>query len=485
MPAEIVTETPLVLRIDLPEGERQPSRSGSESETPDGNSKDQGTRATDAAKQQNAEKTQRVYSLQFAAAQQIHEILSAIKQPATVVEVHTRTNQVVVQATEPQHRELAEVIKQLDLRPRAAGDLRGRPAIPDRRSQREVRRALRRMAWALLLRRLQGPEREVRPLRRLAKTFRDGKTRQREEQGIDRQGNPTNYVVNIVPVVRDDGEIPFVIEMSRDIAELKTLQRQKLEAERLAAVGQTVAGLAHGIKNLIMGLEGGMYVVNSGLRSGNEERLLKGWKMLEEDIGRISSFVKEFLEFAKGRQPRAETIQPNDVAEKVVASFRERAARSGVDLRLDLGKLGEAMMDEEGLHTCLTNLVLNAIDACVMSTKEPSHVLLSTRRTGRRVDLRKVPTTLRHGRRDQAEGLHQFFSTKRLREGNRTGFTTGKIVQEQAGRYLESTEGEGSLFRLEFPREEPSKPQRDGEARERQRRVASGSPGAGGKGEEE
>ncbi|NIP92194.1 MAG: hypothetical protein GWO24_01460, partial [Akkermansiaceae bacterium] len=72
-----------------------------------------------------------------------------------------------------------------------------------------------------------------------------------------------------------------------------------------------MAGLAHGIKNLIMGLEGGMYVVNSGLRSGNEERLLQGWKMLEEDIGRISSFVKEFLEFAKGRQPRVQMIQPN------------------------------------------------------------------------------------------------------------------------------------------------------------------------------
>jgi PAS domain S-box-containing protein len=128
-----------------------------------------------------------------------------------------------------------------------------------------------------------------------AKTFVDGKVREREEEGVDRRGRPTNYIVRIVPVVRDDGDIPYVFEMSSDITELKNLQRQKLEAERLAAVGQTVAGLAHGIKNLIMGLEGGMYVVNSGLRSNNEERLLQGWRMLEEDIGRISSFVKEFL----------------------------------------------------------------------------------------------------------------------------------------------------------------------------------------------
>ncbi len=170
-----------------------------------------------------------------------------------------------------------------------------------------------------------------------AKTFEDGKSREREEEGVDRHGRPHHYLVDIVPVVRDDGDIPYIIEMSTDITELKKLQREKIEAERLAAVGQTVAGLAHGIKNLIMGLEGGMYVVNSGLRNDNEERVLQGWRMLEEDITRISAFVKEFLEFAKGRQPRVQMIQPNDVARVVVDRYRERAARSGVELQLDLG----------------------------------------------------------------------------------------------------------------------------------------------------
>ncbi|MDB4433421.1 PAS domain-containing protein [bacterium] len=107
-----------------------------------------------------------------------------------------------------------------------------------------------------------------------AKTFADGKIREREEEGVDRRGRVTNYIVRIIPVVRENGDIPYVFEMSSDITEFKKLERQKVEAERLAAVGQTVAGLAHGIKNLIMGLEGGMYVVNSGLRGGNEERLL-------------------------------------------------------------------------------------------------------------------------------------------------------------------------------------------------------------------
>ena len=66
-----------------------------------------------------------------------------------------------------------------------------------------------------------------------AKTFEDGKTRAREEEGVDRHGRPTHYLVDIVPVVRDDGSIPYIIEMSTDITQVKQLEREKREAERL------------------------------------------------------------------------------------------------------------------------------------------------------------------------------------------------------------------------------------------------------------
>lgn len=88
-------------------------------------------------------------------------------------------------------------------------------------------------------------------------TFSDGQIRVREEMGVVRDGQQTYYVVQMVPLVRPDGEIPYIIEASTDITATKKLEQEKLVAERLAAVGQTVAGLAHGIKNVLMGLEGG------------------------------------------------------------------------------------------------------------------------------------------------------------------------------------------------------------------------------------
>jgi nitrogen-specific signal transduction histidine kinase len=83
----------------------------------------------------------------------------------------------------------------------------------------------------------------------------------------------------MLPLVRD-GAIPFVVEMSTDVTHRKLLEQEKLEAEHLAAVGQTVAGLAHGIKNVLMGLDGGMYIARSGIERGDTRRLLDGWQML-------------------------------------------------------------------------------------------------------------------------------------------------------------------------------------------------------------
>ncbi|MFH1610255.1 MAG: PAS domain-containing protein [Candidatus Bipolaricaulota bacterium] len=88
------------------------------------------------------------------------------------------------------------------------------------------------------------------------RSFEDGKTRIREEEGLGGEGEPIYYLVHMVPVRGPLGKIRFIVEMSTDITEVKKLEMEKREAERLAAVGETVAGIAHGIKNVLMGLEG-------------------------------------------------------------------------------------------------------------------------------------------------------------------------------------------------------------------------------------
>lgn len=289
-----------------------------------------------------------------------------------------------------------------------------------------------------------------------AETFEDARVRVREETGIVRDGLQTYYLVHMLPLIRPSREIPYVIEMSTDITQTKTLEKEKLEAERLAAVGQTVAGLAHGVKNLLMGLEGGIYVFKSGMQNADSERMLKGWGMLDENIARISTFVKEFLEFAKGRVPKVQLVSPNAVAQKVFELFEDKAALAGISLQKDFQPdLPYALMDEDGIHTCLVNLVSNALDACEISDRSDRKVVLSTgdengvlvfkvsdNGAGMDYDVKKRVFTT-------------FFTTKGSDKGTGLGLlTTKKIVQEHGGRVsFKSVEGEGSVFRLEFPRD--------------------------------
>jgi len=298
-------------------------------------------------------------------------------------------------------------------------------------------------------------------------TFADGNVRIRQEQGKVRNGHRVHYLVHLVPIMQSGGEIQHVIEMSTDITDLKQLHREKREAERLAAVGETVAGIAHGIKNVLMGLEGGMYVFNTGLEKGDEERISQGWQMLQGNITRISRFVREFLDFAKGRPPEVALVDPNLPAKRVVELFREKAAMEGVALTEDLEEgIAEAFLDEHGIHTCLANLVSNAIHACTMSDQVRDYAV--------KLSSRETDGTIRYEVSDNGCGMDyeisrkifsSFFSTKGAGAGTGLGLlTTRKIVHQHGGKVsFETEEGVGSVFRIELPRENLPRPKAENE----------------------
>jgi len=253
-----------------------------------------------------------------------------------------------------------------------------------------------------------------------------------------------------------------------DLRGTKELEREKLAAERLAAVGQTVAGLAHGIKNVLMGLEGGMYAFQSGMSKGDEGRMLQGWQMLEENITRITTFVKEFLEFARGRTPTVHLVDPNEVAAKVVGLFKDKAEMAGIRLHYEPQTgVAPAFMDEEGIHTCLVNLVSNALDACDTSDKPDPEVVVRTRDDGTSLVLEVADNGTGIDYEIHKKVFTTFFSTKGSGKGTGLGLlTTRKIVQQHGGKvWFESTAGTGSVFRLEFPHDRLPQPRETAETR--------------------
>jgi PAS domain S-box-containing protein len=297
----------------------------------------------------------------------------------------------------------------------------------------------------------------------LVSTFADGRVRTREEEGVTRNGQKVHYLVHMVPIISPGRRINYVIEMSTDITPIKLLEQEKREADRLAAVGETVAGIAHGMKNVLMALEGGMYGVTTGIEQGDDERIAQGWTVLQDNIARMSRFVKEFLDFARGRAADVRLVDPNQVAAKVADQFREQAAQAGIELRTDLQvDIRMAPMDEEEIHSCLVNLVSNALDACQMSDVERQFVVTLTSRDQDGVLSYEVS--------DNGCGIDyeisrkiftSFFSAKAANKGTGLGLlTTKKIVHQHGGKVsFETKKGEGSLFRILLPRKNLPQPE--------------------------
>jgi PAS domain S-box-containing protein len=278
-------------------------------------------------------------------------------------------------------------------------------------------------------------------------TFREGTEQVSEQFGVHQDGSPAHYVVTTSPITRGEGGVSFVIEMATDITE-------KVETERLAAVGQTVAGLAHTIKNLLMGLEGGMYIVDSGLRRGDAGRISEGWEILQRNFEKTTTLVKDFLSFAKGRLPELQPVDPNALARGVVELYHDAAARQGVELLFEPGAdVREAPLDASGMESCLTNLVSNAIDAAMLRDKPGGKVIVRTREDSGDIIFEVTDNGCGMEEEVKARVFTTFFTTK---GGKGTGLgllTTRKIVQEHGGRVeMESVVDQGSVFRIRLPR---------------------------------
>lgn len=245
-----------------------------------------------------------------------------------------------------------------------------------------------------------------------------------------------------------------------DLREIKKLEKEKLDAERLAAVGQTVAGIAHGVKNIIMGLEGGLYVVKSASKKQDPKLAEEGWRMLENNIMKISALIKDFLNFSKGREPHPRWVHPDQIARDVIALYEEAARKEGITLVADLMEGIEiAPMDPQEIHSCLANLVSNAIDACQMSDPPGGRIVVSLWEKGDSILYEVLDNGCGMDYEVKKKVFTTFFSTKGM-GGTGVGLlTTRKIVQEHGGKIeFESMAGQGARFTMVFPRNRLPRP---------------------------
>ena len=257
-------------------------------------------------------------------------------------------------------------------------------------------------------------------------------------------------------VLREKQKMMGTVTFFQDLREVKRLERELVNSERLAAVGQTVAGMAHCIKNILHGFKGGSYLVDVGLERDNTEKLKNGWDMIQRNIGRTSDLVMDLLSYSKEREPEFEPCDPNQIADDVCDLLKTVAEENDVTLVENFSdKMLSVVMDPRTVHRSLMNLVTNAIDACIFdSNLEKDHRVTVTTAVEADGAIRFEVSDNGCGMTEEVKSklFSSFFSTKGVKGTGLGLLVTAKLVEEHKGTIdVVSAEGEGTTFILRLP----------------------------------
>jgi signal transduction histidine kinase len=252
-----------------------------------------------------------------------------------------------------------------------------------------------------------------------------------------------------MPLRDSDGSITRVMEMSADITQVRQLESQ------LTSIGLLISSISHGLKGLLNGLDGGVYLVNSGLQKPDPDRLKKGWEIVLRNVNRIRSMVLDILYYARDREPQWELLTADGLLEEVYELGRSKAQELKIDLALVKPvQPVQFMGDQRALRTLLVNLLENSFDACRLDTKKEQHrVSLSVGSDEKQIMFSVDDNGIGMDRETQEKAFSLFFSSK---GGEGTGlglFISNKIAQAHQGTIaITSQEGRGTCFQVRLPR---------------------------------
>ncbi len=250
---------------------------------------------------------------------------------------------------------------------------------------------------------------------------------------------------------------------------LETLVREKSELQsRLSSLGLMIGSISHGIKGLLTGLDGGMYLLNSGFAKENREQVKEGWDIVKLMIGRIRKMILDILFYAKERDLKWERVAALSFADEVAAVVEARIRKQGIEFVKDFNsKAGELEIDAGYIHSALINIIENAIDACARDRSKVSHkIVFGVREHKDHIVFDVFDDGIGMDADTRGKLFTPFFSSKG-NQGTGLGlFISNKIIEQHGGNiHVNSTPGQGSLFRIRIPKMPPetAKADKDGD----------------------
>ena len=237
---------------------------------------------------------------------------------------------------------------------------------------------------------------------------------------------------------------------------LERLIREKTELQdHLSSLGMMISSISHGIKGLLTGLDGGMYLLEKGFSQKSQDQITEGWEVVKQMVERIRKMVLDILYYAKERDLRWERIDALSFAEEVAKVVEPKIRSGGIEFEKNLdSKIGEFEINAGYVHSALLNILDNAVDACTKDTSKQKHTITLKVKQDKRHIIFDVADNGLGMDSDTSEKIFTPFFSLKGEKGTGLGlFISNKIIDQHGGEIIvKSKLGQGTLFRIKIPK---------------------------------
>lgn len=275
-----------------------------------------------------------------------------------------------------------------------------------------------------------------------------------EEEFLNYKNERLHLEAVISALLGSDKEMQGYVIIFQDVTQMKRMEFQMRQQEKLAAVGQLAAGIAHEIRNPLASISGSIQMLASdtGAQSPENQRLMR---IVLKEIDRLNDLISEFLEFVRPDVKAEHPVDLNRLVTEVLEMVQfNKTVRSDVRLNSALNSKGVVLGHFDKLKQAILNIVINSYQAMEKSevpelhieTKDmDDHVLLTIRDNGIGIEeknLRRI--------------FEPFHTTKPKGTGLGLAITHKILENHEARVYVESEPGRGTSFMIEFPAQDPT-----------------------------
>ncbi len=284
---------------------------------------------------------------------------------------------------------------------------------------------------------------------RAHETFEKQKKTSRTERTRGSDGQVVEREIYTYPIVDAEGNVSQTILQLRDVTDQRRLEASLVQAEKLAALGQLAAGVAHELNNPITAVIANIQLLQRELAPERVD--MESVELIEQAGKRAQRVVRALLDFARQEAEEFHLVDVNHTIQQALSLVERQWKRANVELVRDLSPDQlEVNGNADHLQGVWLNLLVNAYDAL---EGKPGKVTVQSKKQGNNVLVRVEDNGVGIASSDLKRIFEPFFTTKAPGKGTGLGLATCyRIVEQHQGKIeVDSSPGTGTLFTVRLP----------------------------------